>query len=105
MYESYINRTWGDGSRVDCPADVAECDAKVLGTLLRAGRKLSVYPIPRAPYPGISFTDLSRDLDAVNVPSCGEHYYYNRVDFNEALNSAIKGEFAEGLLLKNFLPS
>ena len=104
MYESHISASWGDGSgRVSCPAEIAECDAKVLGTLLRSGRQLSIYPIPKAPFPGISFTDLHRDLDRVEVPTCGEHYYYNKTDFNDALNQAIKGEFAEGLLLRNFV--
>jgi hypothetical protein len=88
-----------------------DCDAMIVGGVIRELRSMGYYPIPDAPYKDLCFENLSRDLCNMPVPTLCRHpdirrYYDGNVCLNpktfiqDSINNV--GKTLVGLELENF---
>ncbi|KAH6674274.1 hypothetical protein B0J14DRAFT_617053 [Halenospora varia] len=95
----------------NCPAHRQECEALLLGTLLRSASKSKLWPIMESPYPGLSFKEVAYGIGALYIKSfCSQErgVYSATADDSHGIKTTLKAELKEiemhlrGLRLKDF---
>ncbi|TVY46829.1 hypothetical protein LOCC1_G003391 [Lachnellula occidentalis] len=61
------------GPSVQCVNEDPQCDAIALGNFLKFAMEIGVFPAPKAPYAGLSFSDIAKELGGLNFVTGCQH--------------------------------